>query len=151
MLRNPFAADWKYKWLTLNDDIFDNDPADIGSGWITACVAFSPRWKDELCRPPCSAITGSSTTSSVAIATVHGSPTTASIAGSSTTSSVPVQHRLRPEWDAWGNLQKWHRFPSVMIGPLRRTRTLCDQTQTQVWSESSVDEHNLYFARSAIG
>ncbi len=37
-----------------------------------------------------------------------------------------------------------------MIGPLRHKRTLCDQTQTQVWSESSVDEHNLYFARSAI-
>ncbi len=37
-----------------------------------------------------------------------------------------------------------------LIKPLRRTRTLCDQTQTQVWSESSVDEHNLYFARLAI-
>jgi hypothetical protein len=24
------------------------------------------------------------------------------------------------------------RFPALMIGPLRRTRTLCDQTQTQV-------------------
>ncbi len=37
-----------------------------------------------------------------------------------------------------------------LIKPLRRTRTLCGQTQTQVWSESSVDEHNLYFARPAI-
>ncbi len=37
-----------------------------------------------------------------------------------------------------------------LIKPLRRTRTLCGQTQTQVWSKSSVDEHNLYFARPAI-
>jgi hypothetical protein len=37
-----------------------------------------------------------------------------------------------------------------LIKPLRRMRTLCGQTQTQVWSESSVNEHNLYFARPAI-
>ncbi len=37
-----------------------------------------------------------------------------------------------------------------LIKPLRRMRTLCGHTQTQVWSESSVDEHNLYFARPAI-
>ena len=42
------------------------------------------------------------------------------------------------------------RFPAFTTGPLRSTRTLCDQAQTPVWSESSVDEHNLYFARSAI-
>jgi hypothetical protein len=33
---------------------------------------------------------------------------------------------------------------------VRRTRTLCYHAQTPVWSESSVDEHNLYFTRSAI-
>jgi len=90
MFRNPFAADWKYKRLTLNDDGFDNDPADIGSGWITARVAFSPRWKEKLCRPSCSAIAGSFTSSSVPVATVYGSPTTASPVGSSTSSSFPV-------------------------------------------------------------
>jgi hypothetical protein len=33
-------------------------------------------------------------------------------------------------------------------GYYRCTRSLCYQAQTPVWSESSVDEHNLYFARS---
>ncbi len=42
------------------------------------------------------------------------------------------------------------RFPAFLNGPLRRTRTLYYLAQTPVWSESSVDEHNLYFARSAI-
>ncbi len=44
------------------------------------------------------------------------------------------------------------RFPAFPTGtgPLRRMCTLCYQAQTPVWSESSVDEHNLYFARSAI-
>ncbi len=42
------------------------------------------------------------------------------------------------------------RFPAFLNGPLRRTCTQCYQAQTPVWSESSVDEHNLYFARSAI-
>jgi hypothetical protein len=37
-----------------------------------------------------------------------------------------------------------------LMGHYRCTRTLCYQAQTPVWSESSVDEHNLYFARSAI-
>ncbi len=35
-------------------------------------------------------------------------------------------------------------------GHYRCTRSLCYQAQTPVWSESSVDEHNLYFARSPI-
>ncbi len=35
-------------------------------------------------------------------------------------------------------------------GQYRCTRSLCYQAQTPVWSESSVDEHNLYFARSAV-
>ncbi len=42
------------------------------------------------------------------------------------------------------------RFPAFLNGPLRRTRTLCYLAQTPVWSESSMDEHNLYFARSPI-
>ena len=42
------------------------------------------------------------------------------------------------------------RFPAFLNGPLRRTRTLCYHAQTPVWSESSVNEHNLYFARFAI-
>ncbi len=37
-----------------------------------------------------------------------------------------------------------------LMGNYRCTRTLCYQAQTPVWSKSSVDEHNLYFARSAI-
>ena len=37
-----------------------------------------------------------------------------------------------------------------LMGHYRCTRTLCYQAQTPVWSESSMDEHNLYFARSAI-
>ncbi len=36
-----------------------------------------------------------------------------------------------------------------LMGHYRCTRTLCYQAQTPVGSESSVDEHNLYFARSA--
>ncbi len=51
----------------------------------------------------------------------------------------------------WGNPQKWCSDSLPLLnGPLRRTRSLCYQAQTPVWSESSVDEHNLYFARSAI-
>ncbi len=42
------------------------------------------------------------------------------------------------------------QIPCLLNGPLRRRRTLCYQAQTPVRSESSVDEHNLYFARSAI-
>ncbi len=51
----------------------------------------------------------------------------------------------------WGNPQKWcsDSLP-LLMGHYRCTRTLCYQAQTPVWSESSVDEHNLYFARSAI-
>ncbi len=60
-----------------------------------------------------------------------------------------VRHRLGPEWDAWGNPQEWNWF-LPLIKPLTRTRTLCDPAQTQVLSESSVVEHNLYFARLAI-
>ncbi len=60
-----------------------------------------------------------------------------------------VRHRTRPEWGALGNPQELNWFPPL-IKPLRRTRTLCDPAQTQVWSESSVVEHNLYFARLAI-
>ena len=51
----------------------------------------------------------------------------------------------------WGNPQKWCSDSLPLLnGPLRRTSTLCYQAQTPVWSESSVDEHNLYFARSTI-
>ncbi len=39
---------------------------------------------------------------------------------------------------------------STKRGHYRCTRSLCYQAQTPVWSESSVDEHNLYFVRSAI-
>jgi hypothetical protein len=60
-----------------------------------------------------------------------------------------VRHRPGPEWGAWGNPQELNWF-LPLIKPLRRTRTLCDPVQTQVWSESSVVEHNLYFARLAI-
>jgi hypothetical protein len=42
------------------------------------------------------------------------------------------------------------QIPCLYSGPLRRMRTLCYQAQTPVRSKSSVDEHNLYFARSAI-
>ncbi len=51
----------------------------------------------------------------------------------------------------WGNPQKWcsDSLP-YLKGHYRCTRSLCCQVQTPVWSESSVDEHNLYFARSAI-
>ena len=94
MFRNPFAADWKYtlKQLTPNDDISDNhsDIADIGSGWIAARVAFSPRWREKLCCPTCFAITGSPTTSSVLPVSDSGSSTTAPIVGSPTTSSVSL-------------------------------------------------------------
>jgi hypothetical protein len=51
----------------------------------------------------------------------------------------------------WGNPQKWCSDSLPLLnGPLRRTRSLCYQAQTPVWSKSIVDEHNLYFARSAI-
>jgi hypothetical protein len=60
-----------------------------------------------------------------------------------------VRHRPGPEWGAWGNPQELSWF-LPLIKPLRRTRTLCDPALTQVWSESSVVEHNLYFARLAI-
>ena len=63
--------------------------------------------------------------------------------------TILVRHRLGPEWDAWRNPQQWNWF-LPLIKPLRRTRTLCDPAQTQVWSESSVVEHNLFFARLAI-
>ncbi len=51
----------------------------------------------------------------------------------------------------WGKPQKWcsDSLPFLM-GHYRCTLTLCYQAQTPVWSESSVNEHNLYFARSAI-
>ncbi len=65
------------------------------------------------------------------------------------TTMLVVRHRPGPEWGAWGNPQELNWF-LPLIKPLRRTRTLCDPTQTQVWSESSVVEHNLYFARLAI-
>ncbi len=64
-------------------------------------------------------------------------------------STGSVRHRLGPEWDAWGNPQEWNWF-LPLIEPLRRMCTLCDPAQTQVWSESSVVENNLYFARLAV-
>ncbi len=59
------------------------------------------------------------------------------------------------DWDqdriTWGSPQKWcsDSLP-YLKGHYRCTRSLCYQAQTPVWSESSVDEHNLNFARSAI-
>ncbi len=58
---------------------------------------------------------------------------------------------LGQERITWGNPQKWCSDPLPYLkGHYRCTRSLCYQAQTPVWSESSVDEHNLYFARSAI-
>jgi hypothetical protein len=42
------------------------------------------------------------------------------------------------------------RYHLPLKGHYRCTRSLCYQAQTPVWSESSMDEHDLYFARSAI-
>jgi hypothetical protein len=46
---------------------------------------------------------------------------------------------------SWTDSCRWLSHLGV-----RASRTLCDPAQTQVWSESSVVEHNLYFARLAI-
>ncbi len=45
-----------------------------------------------------------------------------------------VRHRPGPEWGTWGNPQELNWF-LPLIKPLRRTRTLRDPVQTQVWSE----------------
>ncbi len=62
---------------------------------------------------------------------------------------------FRTDWDqdriTWGNPQKWcsDSLP-YLKGHYRCTRSQCYQEQTPVWSKSSVDEHNLYFARPSI-
>ncbi len=58
--------------------------------------------------------------------------------------------RLETPEAYWKSPEVVFGFPAFLNGPLRRTSILCYQEQTPVWSESSVDEHNLYFARSAI-
>ena len=45
-----------------------------------------------------------------------------------------VRHRPGPEWGAWRNPQELNWF-LPLIKPLRRTRSLRDPAQTQVWSE----------------
>jgi hypothetical protein len=45
-----------------------------------------------------------------------------------------VRHRPGPEWGSWGNPQELNWF-LPLIKPLRRTRSLRDPAQTQVWSE----------------
>ncbi len=45
-----------------------------------------------------------------------------------------VRHRPGPEWGTWGNPQELNWF-LPLIKPLRRTRSLRDPAQTQVWSE----------------
>ncbi len=45
-----------------------------------------------------------------------------------------VRHRPGPEWGTWGNPQELNWF-LLWIKPLRRTRSLRDPEQTQVWSE----------------
>ncbi len=45
-----------------------------------------------------------------------------------------VWHRPGPEWGTWGNPQELNWF-LPLIKPLRRTRSLPDLAQTQVWSE----------------
>ncbi len=45
-----------------------------------------------------------------------------------------VRHRPGPEWGTWGDLQELNWF-LPLIKPLRRTRSLRDPAQTQVWSE----------------
>ncbi len=45
-----------------------------------------------------------------------------------------VRHRPRPEWGTWGNPQELNWF-LPLIKPLRRTRSLRDTAQAQVWSE----------------
>ncbi len=45
-----------------------------------------------------------------------------------------VRHRPGPEWGTWGDPQELNWF-LPLIKPLRRTRSLRDPAQTQVWSE----------------
>ncbi len=45
-----------------------------------------------------------------------------------------VRHRPGPEWGTWGNPQELNWF-LLLIKPLRRTRSLRDPAQTQIWSK----------------
>ncbi len=45
-----------------------------------------------------------------------------------------ARHRPGPEWGTWGNPQELNWF-LPLIKPLRRTRSLRDPAQTQVWSK----------------
>ncbi len=47
---------------------------------------------------------------------------------------IVVRHRPGPEWGTWGDPQELNWF-LLLIKPLRRTRSLRDPAQTQVWSE----------------
>ncbi len=53
--------------------------------------------------------------------------------------SVIVWHRLRPEWDAWGNPQKWNLIPTVHLGirPPYEARRKRRYEANQVWMNTT--------------